>query len=71
MATDRIKVTILENGVVKIETDAISTANHTSAEGAIRSLQALLGGPATLASNGKKAHTHTHVGTHSHIGGRH
>lgn len=67
MQADELKITVLEDGRVKIETDKISGANHASAERAIAALAKLLGGSTkTIRKSG--AHTHTHNSNHNHEG---
>ena len=41
---DMIKVTILEDGTIKTETDQISAANHANATGFIQQMFTLVGG---------------------------
>jgi hypothetical protein len=41
---DNIKVIILPNGDLKLETDQVSMANHTNAENLLRELEKLGGG---------------------------
>ncbi len=42
--TDRIRITILPGGLVKVETDKVTGPNHLSADRLIRSLEQDLGG---------------------------
>jgi hypothetical protein len=56
---DAIKVRILEDGTIKIETDPISPANHLSAEQLVDAISRLAGGEVTTTK--KHSHTHTHV----------
>jgi hypothetical protein len=63
---DEIKIEIMPDGLVKITTDAVSEANHASADQAIRFLQNLLGGEATVQRNPNKR-THTHHHNHAHV----
>ncbi len=60
---DEMKITILPDGTVKIETDAISGANHMTAERALQWIAAELGGATTRT---KRAHGHTHDEAHDH-----
>jgi hypothetical protein len=41
---DKIHITVLAGGLVKIETDRVSAPNHTSADRLIRGLEEDLGG---------------------------
>ena len=63
--SDTIKITILDDGTIKTETDEVSVANHSNAEGFLRDMQKLAGG--TVDSKHKQGHSHTHGNmTHSH-----
>jgi len=66
---DKIKVTILEDGTIKVDTDKISGPNHVNAEGFIREMFKLAGGSITrklkhvaqhLLGHGHDHHDHTH-----------
>jgi hypothetical protein len=61
---DKIKVKILPGGLVKIETDKVSTPAHLSADRLIKGFQELLGGDTTVEKK-KEAHTHHH--NHEHL----
>jgi hypothetical protein len=63
---DTIKVTILEDGTIKIETDKVSMPNHTNAENFLMAITQAAGG--TVERERKSGvHTHTHDGhTHTH-----
>lgn len=69
---DKLKITITEQGVFKVETDGVSMANHSNAEGLIRKLMELTGGKATRTLKpGAQLHAalHAHAAdghTHSH-----
>lgn len=69
---DEIKIQILPDGTLKIETDRISGPNHTNAEGLIREMFRLAGGTGrrtlkTGASLHHAHHMHTQDGhTHQH-----
>jgi hypothetical protein len=68
---DELIVTVLDDGTVKVESPgAISPANHTSAEGFLRTLARELGGETTRERIGQ-AHTHEHVHDHEHEHGGH
>lgn len=72
MAQDTIKITILEDGTIKTETDSVSAANHSNAEAFIRDIHRLAGGVVKRVM--RLAHSlhgalraHTHDGhTHDH-----
>lgn len=55
--SDAIKVEILDDGTIKIETDPISPANHLSAEQLLDAISRLSGGEVTKT----KKHSHGHV----------
>ena len=58
---DKIKFTILESGVIKIETDKVSAANHVGAEAFLRECISLAGGRAERKlKHGHTGHTHSH-----------
>ncbi len=67
---DVIEVEILEDGTVKIVTDPISPANHTSADKLLSALQAALGGAATREkrkdATARHAHAHATGQAHGH-----
>lgn len=66
MKTDTWTVTVLPDGMVKIETDGVSQANHLSAENAIAEINRLLGGQTETVQK-RKGHTHSHHGVaHTH-----
>lgn len=65
---DKIKVTILEDGTIKTETDVVSAANHQNAEGFLRTVFSFAGGLFTRKmkhSHGAHSHSHGH-GEHEH-----
>lgn len=68
--SDEIRVTVLEDGTIKMEADKISMPNHSSAEGFIREVSRLAGGTATRKAKTKHAHgthgTHEHEKDHEH-----
>ena len=66
--SDKIKITILEDGTIKLDTDQISGPQHMNAEAFLREITRLAGGKATRTLKaGAHAHTHSHHGvTHSH-----
>ncbi len=60
---DGIKVTILQDGTIKVETDPISQANHLSAEQLLDAISRLSGGEVTTT----RKHSHARVhGAHTH-----
>lgn len=61
----QFKVTILPDGRVKMETDTVGAAVHTSAERAIAQLARLLGGQSETIRK-REGHTHTHGHDHDH-----
>ena len=62
MTTDTIRFEILEDGTVSIETDAISGANHHSADELLAALGDMLGG--TTETKQKRGHVHKHRHAH-------
>jgi hypothetical protein len=67
---DIIKVEVLEDGSLKIETDAVSMPNHAGAESLLREMSKEMGGKADRTRKvkvGQTIHEHSHDGhTHSH-----
>lgn len=69
---DEMRITVLDDGTIKIDTDKISAPNHVNAEGFIRAIFTMAGGKSkrTLkvgASLHGALHAHTHDGhTHTH-----
>jgi hypothetical protein len=61
---DTIKIKILSDGTIKMETDAVSMPNHVNAEGFIRDCGRLTGGD--VERKNKKGIQHTHDGIHWH-----
>ena len=59
---DKIRITVLAGGLVKIETDRVSVPNHTSADRLIRSLEEDLGGATQVEK--KKDSLLTELDTH-------
>ena len=60
---DKIKITILEDGTLKIEADKISQANHVTAEAFMREVKKLAGGSVTItnkAAHAEHGHSHSH-----------
>lgn len=62
MKSDKISITILPDGTIKMDTDRISQPNHLSAEKFILECTRLAGGTSEV----KAKHGHHHHGTHTH-----
>lgn len=62
MSSDTMKITILDDGTIKTETDKISAANHQSAEAFLKDVTVLAGGP--VERQRKAGHHHHHHHTH-------
>lgn len=56
--SDKIDITIEEDGTVTVETDGISDQNHMSADEFLRDVEKLVGGERVTK---KKRHVHRHV----------
>tara|TARA_R110000751_G_scaffold1656_3_gene6058 strand:- start:1629 stop:1832 length:204 start_codon:yes stop_codon:yes gene_type:complete len=64
---DKMTVQILADGTMKVTTDAVSMANHLSAEKFLKFASDLLGGKVkNERRKGLKAHTHSHGDDHHH-----
>ena len=61
-----ISYEIMDDGMIRIETDDLSGKNHQSADELLESLGLLLGGEVTKRSKRTQVHTHNHVGGHQH-----
>lgn len=61
---DTIKIKVLEDGTIKVETDKISMPNHLSAEKFLSATFALLGGE--IKRKAKHAFQHTFGKHHAH-----
>jgi hypothetical protein len=57
MRTDTLKITILEDGTIKTETDKVSMPNHASAEMFIRECARLAGGTTEVKNKQRSTHT--------------
>jgi len=57
---DKIKVEILEDGVVSITTEGISGKNHMSADQFMEEFKKFMGGEVQTTKT-RKGHVHTHV----------
>lgn len=67
MKTDVVKVSILEDGTIKCDTDRISLPNHSNCEQFLRETARELGGTATTKMKHKHGHTsHTHSESEEH-----
>lgn len=64
---DEIKIEILPDGTLKVETDKVSMANHTTAEKLIDDLVEDMGGEVERERK-KHHHDHNHGHNHSHGG---
>ena len=64
MSRDKMQITILEDGTIKMDSDRISMPNHSSAEQFVRAVAREAGGSTTK----KSKHKHGHLGHHSHEG---
>lgn len=60
--SDALRITILDDGTIKTETDQISAANHQSAEAFLKDVTALAGGQVERKRKNNQAqhHHHTH-----------
>ena len=63
MSKAPMRIRVLEDGSVKIETDTISPASHVRAERFLAEVQKLLGGETTRV---RKGHAHHHTHDHEH-----
>ena len=66
---DKIAITILLDGTIKIETDKISGPNHLSAEKFVKAVRELAGGTTQTTRKAAAMQRHDHVHdtrTHSH-----
>ena len=63
MSEDTIKIEILPDGTIRIETDAVSPANHVNADKLLSMIAELAGGKKSKVSKGH-AHKHQHGGVH-------
>lgn len=66
--SDKMKITIMEDGTIKTDTDKVSLPNHSNAESFLRNIARLAGGVMRrVLKPGARAHTHSHGGvTHTH-----
>lgn len=64
---DTMKITILEDGTIKIETDKVSMPNHAGAEALIREMVNAAGGESKRERKvGSVMHSHDGVHFHEH-----
>jgi hypothetical protein len=69
MAADTMKITITEDGLIKIDTDRISLPNHRNCEQFVQEMARLAGGSTKRThKHGGKMHSHTHNEEHNHEG---
>lgn len=61
--SDTLRMTILEDGTIRTDTDRVSAPNHQSAEAFLSDITRAMGGEATRT---RKAHGHVHQHTHEH-----
>lgn len=66
---DRIRVAILKDGTIKIETDPISAANHLQAEDLVNRVEKLAGGSVTVQHKSEGMGHHHGVFEHEHVHG--
>lgn len=71
MSGNELKITVLKDGRIKIETDAVSPALHTTADALLANIFKLAGGPVERKHKpGGSGHSHSH-GEHTHDHGDH
>lgn len=58
MGSDNIKITILEDGLAKVETDKIGPANHVNADKLLAFLREKLGGEVKTEKRAEGHHHH-------------
>ena len=63
MSEDRIKVSILKDGTIRVETDPISAPNHVNATALLKQIATLAGGEVTIE---KRTDHHEHGHFHEH-----
>lgn len=64
---DKIKITVLADGTIKLETDKVSAPNHSNAEGFLREVSKIAGGEVTRKNKQGHVHAHSHEGEfHKH-----
>ena len=65
---DRMKVKILGDGVLSVDTDAISKTNHISADELIEMMEDFIG---EIKEVEKKKVSHSHLHQHQHLHQKH
>jgi hypothetical protein len=66
MNMDKLKITILQDGTIRVETDEVGQANHLSADKFLQAMARMAGGETTTERKGK-GHVHQHGGIyHEH-----
>lgn len=64
---DKLKISITEEAVIRVETDKVSSVNHLNCEQFLRGMASLAGGATSRRhKHGGTAHTHAHEGEHDH-----
>lgn len=65
---DKLKITILQDGTIRTESDQISVQNHSNAEEFLSHMASLAGGTTERTNRGAESttHSHTHDETHQH-----
>jgi len=67
MGMDKIKITILEDGTIKSQTDEISGPNHANAENFMKAMSRMTDNKMTRTKRKPDHfHSHDHGQTHSH-----
>jgi hypothetical protein len=69
MDFDTLTIEILDDGTIKTSSDAVSAANHESAEQFLRAIARLAGGETTREARNdvKHGHVHSHAHGKEHI----
>jgi hypothetical protein len=69
MDFDTLTIEILDDGTIKTTSDAVSAANHESAEQFLRAMARLAGGESTREARKdlKRGHVHSHTHDNKHI----
>jgi hypothetical protein len=65
MEIDTLTIEILEDGTIKTTSDAVSAANHESAEQFLKSMAHLAGGETTREQRKDVKHGHVHLHVHN------
>lgn len=68
---DKMKISILDDGTIKMDTDRVSMPNHSNAEGFVAAIRRLAGGKFFSRLKHAFAHAHGHEHTHEHMGHGH